>query len=533
MNALDESRLAGGCDGKGHCFEFYNAGVPPPRHRQLPPPAQLLDRLREFVAGAAAPAAIEPGELPFVLDEGHFDLRVGPQGVLLEAWDTERNLARRLVRVVSSTAHKLELESVRFGGKAGRLSLVDLDHGRATDSLRQASRDVLRERLRVMAARQFGGWRVTEVTSGADLQHSLSPAFARGVVRKGDLSWAVLAAPESAAADSALTFGLIWLQHLRERESPRGVEGLALFLPAGKAAETRIRLACLHRRATRYRLFSYDARGVERMEDLDDTGNLDTQVEPAPYASLAGTPGLPLWIRHLAELPDVEAVAISTGHWSLRVRGLEFASIRNGQVWAGIERASRVRAGAPVEALAARLAQIRSIDSVEPGHPWRTARPESWLESLVRANPAVIEPSLQGSLVYGQVPNLGGAERGLIDLLAIDVEGRLCVIELKASEDPGLPVQALDYWWRVARHLERGDFQARGYFAGRPVRSEPPRLILVAPALAFHPTTETLLASFAPFIDVERVGLDVEWQARPRVVMRVRGARRPEWNPAN
>ncbi len=38
------------------------------------------------------------------------------------------------------------------------------------------------------------------------------------------------------------------------------------------------------------------------------------------------------------------------------------------------------------------------------------------------------------------------------------------MIELKASEDVHLPLQALDYWMRVQWHVERREFQANGYF---------------------------------------------------------------------
>lgn len=470
--------------------------------------------------------------MPFLLGEGRYSLSAGTQGVLLEAWDTERNLARRIVREISASSYRLELETLRFGGRSGRLSLVDLDHGKGGAVLQRASRDVLRERLRVMAARQFPGWRVAEVTSGADLEHSLSPAHARGLLVKGDFRWAVLAAPDSDAAESALTYGLIWLDYLRKREGPRAIEGLALFLPHAEIERTRARLACLHRHAVRYRLFRYEPDGHEIAVELEDTGNLDTAVQPAPALSLRDCEALPAWIRQLADVPEADAVPTARMQWSLRVRGLEFASVRNGDVWCGVERPVRVHGPAPVERLAAAVAEVRRPDAPDSAHPWRRALPEAWLESAVRQHLEEIDPTLRKDLVYGQVPNLGGQHRGAIDLLAIGRDGRLCVIELKASEDPALPIQALDYWWRVARHAERGDFERQGYFQGTSMLPVPPRLLLIAPAMSFHPTTETILASFAPSIEVERVGLGVEWQARPRVVMRVRGAGRPEWGPA-
>ena len=98
---------------------------------------------------------------------------------------------------------------------------------------------------------------------------------------------------------------------------------------------------------------------------------------------------------------------------------------------------------------------------------------------------------------------------------------------MKAAEDPDLPLQALDYWIRVDWHARHGDFSANGYFPGLTVDARPPRLLLVAPALHFHPATETVLRFFAPSIDVERLGVGMEWRKRFEVVSRIRGAERP------
>jgi hypothetical protein len=129
--------------------------------------------------------------------------------------------------------------------------------------------------------------------------------------------------------------------------------------------------------------------------------------------------------------------------------------------------------------------------------------------------------------VYGQVPAFAGGDRGVLDLLACEHSGRLAVIELKASADLQLPMQALDYWLRVRWHNERGDFTQLGYFPDRALVPDPPRLLLVAPALEFHSTSETLLRYYCPDIQVERVGLGVEWQSDVAVMFRLSGAQSP------
>jgi hypothetical protein len=110
----------------------------------------------------------------------------------------------------------------------------------------------------------------------------------------------------------------------------------------------------------------------------------------------------------------------------------------------------------------------------------------------------------------------------------VDRSGRLVVIELKASADLHLPLQALDYWIRVKWHLDRREFTGNGYFPRIELRPEAPRLLLVSPSLEFHPTTETLLSFFSPEIEVERVGLGVEWRKGLHVMFRLSGAQSPE-----
>lgn len=162
-----------------------------------------------------------------------------------------------------------------------------------------------------------------------------------------------------------------------------------------------------------------------------------------------------------------------------------------------------------------------------PNHRVSVDMPERALEQQVRAHIEAIDATLVPDCVYSQVPALAGGQRGIMDLVAADRAGRLAVIELKASEDIHLPLQALDYWMRVVWHLERGEFAGRGYFPGIELRAEPPRLLLVAPALDFHPQTETILRYISPTVEVERIGLAVEWRKSIRVMFRLLQAERP------
>lgn len=153
-------------------------------------------------------------------------------------------------------------------------------------------------------------------------------------------------------------------------------------------------------------------------------------------------------------------------------------------------------------------------------HPLVSRYPESWIESQVRNNIEQIDATLLPSPLYGQVPQFAAGERGVLDILAVDRSGRLAIVEVKAAQDIHLPLQALDYWMRVKWHLERGEFSGRGYFPGVELRQDPPRLLLVAPALDFHPSNETVLRFFRRDIEVERIGVGIEWRQELRVMFR-------------
>ncbi|MBZ5529220.1 MAG: hypothetical protein LAN71_15140 [Acidobacteriia bacterium] len=48
----------------------------------------------------------------------------------------------------------------------------------------------------------------------------------------------------------------------------------------------------------------------------------------------------------------------------------------------------------------------------------------------------------------------------------------------------------------------------------------PPLVFLVAPAIRFHPSTDTLLRFLSPEIEVRRVGLAESWRRGLRVALR-------------
>jgi len=482
-------------------------------------------RIEAFLQACREPALLEPGEELLPLDDSNFALEQRGERLTLQAWDRNRNLTRRILAIQHDSAGRLELLVERFARREGPLFLLDLARRSGADMGRRGARMVFRERFRLFLRRQFPAWTLADLSAEPNLEFSLSPSFPRAFLRHGQHAWAAIACPPDGDSAAVLSFGLIWLSYLRARERRLTVEGLAIYAPAGQENTTALRLLCLDPAAARYELFRYTGQDYVAGVDARDHGNLDTRLElcrrPEPL------PANP-W-RSVLELPGVERILKNDGRASLRVRGIEFAELSGDRLTFGI--AERHPAYdyhiAEIARLVEELARARSPEAADRDHPLYRQFPEAWLESQARAHLQTIDATLRPDPVYGQVPAFAGGDRGVIDLLAVDYTGRLTVVELKASADIHLPLQALDYWLRVKWHLDRGEFQQFGYFPGVELRPDPPRLLLVAPSLEFHPTTETILEFFAPSVEVERVGLAATWRSELQVVFRLAGAARP------
>ncbi len=185
--------------------------------------------------------------------------------------------------------------------------------------------------------------------------------------------------------------------------------------------------------------------------------------------------------------------------------GMQFARWTKQGVFFGLGNSTELLTTANERALERLLHKLdlhRSPLATDTNHTLYRAAPERWLESIVLEDPAKLDAQLDPRHFYSQVPALAAGDRGVLDLLGITRQGRLVVIELKASEDLQLPVQAVDYWLRVRRHQREGDFQRDGYFAGVVIDPQPPLVWLVSPGLRFHSATDTLLKYLSPEIRV-------------------------------
>jgi hypothetical protein len=353
-------------------------------------------------------------------------------------------------------------------------------------------------------------------------------------MHEGSGTWAVLAVPpadEISPVEASLAFGILWLHWLRSRARLRAVEGLRLFLPEGSGLHLRERVLALSSSA-RAELFEFTMRdGQVRKLDPADVGNLESRLLPRPEiesllktAREAGSRIPYLASKAFEEnSPIAQRLLPGTSDAAFSFRGLDFArwSIEGWSFGLDDTRLPLTKTSEPaLEKLLGQLEHHRSSLSEETSHPLYRKAPERWIETMIREDPTRLDARLDARYLYSQLPAFTAGSRGILDLLGVTRRGRLVIIELKASEDIQLPIQAMDYWLRVRRHQREGDFERYGYFPGIELDSEPPIVWLVAPGLQFHSTTEIFLKYFSPEIHVTRIGLNENWQRGLKVVLR-------------
>jgi hypothetical protein len=258
---------------------------------------------------------------------------------------------------------------------------------------------------------------------------------------------------------------------------------------------------------------------------ISDAGNLETWLVPRRELDQALTAALPEVERIRRLAPDAIRVAVAalTQDVTLRFRGLEFARWRQGMVWFGLGDHQEMlipERWSALEKLVQELETYRNPLVTDTRHRLYRAQPERWLETMVASDPERMDARFGAQHIYTQVPASSAGDRGIIDLLGVTRDGRLAVLELKASEDIQLVMQAVDYWLRVRWHHEQDDFRRYGYFPDVTLQPKPPLLFLVAPGFRFHPSSDILLRYLSRDVEVVRIGLGENWRRGLRVIFR-------------
>jgi len=524
-------------------------------------PEQIAAALECFLAEHAKAVVTEEGKVLFDMRAAKYSLTTEHGRCTLQLWSEERNIVRRVTAAVERGALRdrmLRLTTQRFGQtRPGSLEIL-ADRDRRTPSTREATRvRYLRALERVMlrgggSGDAWGEWKAEGFRTAMDLEKSFGPAYARGSLVHGHEAWAAIAvnAEETqATVDGILTLGVLWLAHCRENAGGRRLyRGLRLIVPKGMATLTASRLAWMNRDAAQWELWEFDEK-TEEMEQRDaaDHGNLTTRLIHAPNEEAARERFAEAAARVMALVPErmreaVEQRIQSGAEMTFRLHGLEFARVRMGYAGESFNRVQEITFGAganetplteenadDLRELVGRLFARRSESGDKRDVLYRM-QPERWLESELRRDVSLIDAHLDAAHVYTQVPAFAASDRGMLDLLSVDRDGRLAVIELKADEDLHLALQGLDYWVRVRWHHQQnpdagsglGEFERHGYFGGVRLAEGDPRLYLVAPALRVHPATDVVLRYLSPRVEWVLVAIDERWRRQIKVVWRKR-----------
>jgi hypothetical protein len=151
-----------------------------------------------------------------------------PEKPLLHLWSENCNGTRRVLVITHHAEDRSTLAVERFSRlKPEHMEIVSAFYDRG-------AKEISREDF----CEQFPDETIEKISVAADLEHSLSGIYTRGILRRGSASVAFLAVPEAESQDaleSSLTYGLLRLERLRQsvRRSPLAM--LRLILPKGKS----------------------------------------------------------------------------------------------------------------------------------------------------------------------------------------------------------------------------------------------------------------------------------------------------------
>jgi hypothetical protein len=465
-------------------------------------------------------------------------------------WDDEHSQSWRVKSYVIEDA-ELSLQVTR--GMGSEITTITLRHEARWREKVEEENLALTERRRIygqllarLLSAQAGSSHSPKVTTGADHQHLTPGKYARAVLKRGGeiiLAIGACEAESQADIDGVIAAGLVWLANFnQQREAKQQLKQKArriwFSLPKGRAqtAIERLTLLDASHLGAHVECFEVDERREEmtsvQLATQDELLNAHPRELKWPEAETPDNP----WRERICRLaPGLIEVRQIAERESYAINGLEFARWSGGEtprVMFGVaglrdeneaEQVSKLSEANfhRLESLVREITEYRSAATRNRRHPFYRLREEAWLESLLRLDIRALDNAFDDRFVYSQIPAWRGDERSVIDLLTVRFEAgqerRLAVIEIKASEDPQLPLQGLDYWLRVEQARLRGEFERRGLFPGIRLADQSPLLYLVAPRLRFHRTFATVARCLSPQIEAYQVGVNINWRAGVRV----------------
>jgi hypothetical protein len=329
----------------------------------------------------------------------------------------------------------------------------------------------------------------------SDRQHGIGGAYPRFLVG-GRAVIAVDPDETSPVVNGIMRATFLW--------APLAGRPISVIVPRGRSQTICTRLQAMPYMRRTFEWLQWDGSGIGSLEFSQSPP--ETHVQPLADLCVDAEVGriCELAPNLLQAVPNIAGRAIS-----VRLRGIEIARVS--------EEGTSYPLGLPLESVIREVDQARHSGS---RHPLARAYEERWLESNLIGQVRQLLPSVDADYVYPQVPSFVGEERNIVDLLTVTRDGRLVVVEIKASADPDLPFQAFDYWLAVERHRRANDFFMKGYFKGCRLADQPALLVLVAPLLTYHKSMGRLVSALPDSLPLLQIGINQGWRRSVKILRR-------------
>jgi hypothetical protein len=158
-------------------------------------PDSLRQIVSEFLSAARAAVVMEEGAVLFDLTDARYSIGGEHNKCLLHLWSSERNTVRRVLDAEVRRGN-LRLLVQRMGQSRPTSLEIYRDRDQRAPSTRKVERAGYENRLRRVLERHFPDWRVVRLLSNMDLEHSFGPAYARGILWRGQSAQAVVGVNE-------------------------------------------------------------------------------------------------------------------------------------------------------------------------------------------------------------------------------------------------------------------------------------------------------------------------------------------------
>ena len=464
------------------------------------------------------------------------DIQLNRGRLVLSCW-TERGTQSWRIKASNWTGEKLQLHQWRRTGS--NIPVIELVPRAAATAIAATIRAARLDRcvqLAELACTLQPGVRPERVSLSPGIRRGQPGRYARIILRLRQHRIAVtglVASKITSETDPFLSAALLWFTRISERAAPPLIEQLWLLAEKEMAKPLAYRVALLRK----------GLREAIKIYEIDETWSQLTEMT-APRLS-------DLWTKRLKQFPPVpeplnctlinaikakapDAIDVVDARQGQTVRyfGLPFARVRQvmdtTHLWFGLQGSSRVllddKTKDQWDTLVNDLRQHRSAAAPDHRHALYRTAGEAWLESLLRRDISKLDPGLIVAPLHAQFRTSRGGRKGVrpIDLLALRLDGRLVVIELKVFEDREHVLQGADYWQRVEAHRRRGHISQAKLFGDRQIRDESPLVYLVAPTLRVHPAFQILARSITPEIEIYRFDINEDWRSGVRVMRRMR-----------